>query len=51
MLTGDKIETATVIAISTKLVSRNQYIHQVSQRASNSLLFSWRHVLICLGSQ
>lgn len=31
MLTGDKIETATVIAISTKLVARNQYIHQVSK--------------------
>lgn len=33
MLTGDKIETATVIAISTKLVARNQYIHTVSKRA------------------
>ena len=32
MLTGDKIETATVIAISTKLVARNQYIHQVAKR-------------------
>ena len=32
MLTGDKIETATVIAISTKLVARNQYIHTVSKR-------------------
>jgi phospholipid-translocating ATPase len=32
MLTGDKIETATCIAISTKLVSRNQYIHQVAKR-------------------
>lgn len=31
MLTGDKIETATCIAISTKLVSRNHYIHQVSK--------------------
>ena len=25
MLTGDKVETATCIAISTKLVARNQY--------------------------
>lgn len=33
MLTGDKIETATCIAISSKLVSRGQYIHQVSKRA------------------
>lgn len=31
MLTGDKIETATVIAISTKLVARGQYIHTVSK--------------------
>jgi len=34
MLTGDKIETATCIAISTKLVARNQYIHQVSKVSS-----------------
>jgi phospholipid-translocating ATPase len=34
MLTGDKIETATCIAISSKLVSRGQYIHQVAKRAS-----------------
>lgn len=32
MLTGDKIETATCIAISSKLVSRNQYIHQIAKR-------------------
>lgn len=31
MLTGDKPETATCIAISTKLVARNQYIHQVAK--------------------
>ncbi|KAG8866259.1 putative aminophospholipid-translocase [Serendipita sp. 405] len=31
MLTGDKVETATCIAISTKLVARNQYIHQVQK--------------------
>lgn len=35
MLTGDKIETATCIAISSKLVSRGQYIHQVAKRTSN----------------
>lgn len=33
MLTGDKIETARCIAISTKLVARNQYIHEISKRA------------------
>lgn len=32
MLTGDKIETATCIAMSSKLVSRGQYIHQVAKR-------------------
>ena len=31
MLTGDKIETATNIAVSSKLVARNQYIHQVAK--------------------
>ncbi|BGP35322.1 Putative aminophospholipid-translocase [Rhodotorula toruloides] len=36
MLTGDKIETATCIAISTKLVSRGQYIHQIAKLKSPS---------------
>ncbi|KAG5338797.1 hypothetical protein C0989_006224 [Termitomyces sp. Mn162] len=31
MLTGDKIETARCIAISTKLVARNQYIHEIAK--------------------
>ncbi|RIA93847.1 hypothetical protein C1645_761428 [Glomus cerebriforme] len=31
MLTGDKIETATCIAVSSKLISRNQIIHQISK--------------------
>ena len=31
MLTGDKIETARCIAVSTKLVARNQYIHEVAK--------------------
>jgi phospholipid-translocating ATPase len=35
MLTGDKVETATCIAISTKLVARNQYIHQIAKRTSD----------------
>lgn len=37
MLTGDKVETATCIAISTKLVARNQHIHQVQRRTSTFL--------------
>lgn len=46
MLTGDKIETATCIAISSKLVSRGQYIHQVSKRASScSIVRPCRRVL------
>jgi phospholipid-translocating ATPase len=32
MLTGDKVETARCIAVSTKLVARNQYIHEVAKR-------------------
>ncbi|KAF9259302.1 phospholipid-translocating P-type ATPase [Marasmius fiardii PR-910] len=31
MLTGDKVETARCIAISTKLVARGQYIHEVAK--------------------
>lgn len=31
MLTGDKVETARCIAISTKLVARGQYIHEISK--------------------
>ena len=31
MLTGDKVETATNIAISSKLVSRNQSIHHIQK--------------------
>ncbi|KAF8170774.1 protein transporter [Pholiota molesta] len=31
MLTGDKVETARCIAISTKLVARGQYIHEMSK--------------------
>jgi phospholipid-translocating ATPase len=40
MLTGDKVETATCIAISTKLVARNQYIHPVAKRKRRFLLSS-----------
>jgi phospholipid-translocating ATPase len=31
MLTGDKVETARCIAISTKLVARGQYIHEMAK--------------------
>jgi len=31
MLTGDKIETATCIAVSSKLVTRNQQIHEIAK--------------------
>lgn len=42
MLTGDKIETATNIAVSSKLVSRNQYIHQVAKRKPALVLLAWK---------
>lgn len=48
MLTGDKIETATCIAISTKLVARNQYIHQV---AKVSTITAARDTLVFLQSK
>jgi phospholipid-translocating ATPase len=38
MLTGDKLETARVIALSSKLVARGQYIHAVSKRAYDALI-------------
>jgi len=31
MLTGDKVETAKCIPISTKLVARGQYIHEMAK--------------------
>ncbi|CAG8498992.1 13491_t:CDS:10 [Ambispora leptoticha] len=37
MLTGDKIETATCIAISSKLVDKNQFIHTISKVSSIDL--------------
>ncbi|WFD31526.1 P-type phospholipid transporter [Malassezia sp. CBS 17886] len=48
MLTGDKIETATCIAISTKLVARNQYIHQVAKICS---VAAARDTLVFLSSK
>ncbi len=38
MLTGDKLETARVIALSSKLVARGQYIHTVSKREHSAEL-------------
>ncbi|KAL8818281.1 MAG: hypothetical protein Q9191_007977, partial [Dirinaria sp. TL-2023a] len=34
MLTGDKVETARCVAVSAKLVSRTQYIHTITNLAS-----------------
>ncbi|KAJ7703301.1 aminophospholipid-transporting P-type ATPase [Mycena rosella] len=53
MLTGDKIETARCIAISTKLVARNQYIHEISKlktsdEARNQLEFLQSKLDCCL---
>ncbi|KAL0084178.1 phospholipid-translocating P-type ATPase [Phycomyces blakesleeanus] len=39
MLTGDKVETATCIAVSSKLVSRNQQIHQITKVSSTMEAF------------
>lgn len=48
MLTGDKIETATCIGISSKLVARNQYIHQVAKLQGREQV---RDMLDFLGSK
>ncbi|KAH9845566.1 putative phospholipid-transporting ATPase IIB [Teratosphaeria destructans] len=37
MLTGDKVETARCVAVSSKLVSRGQYIHTISNLKSKSV--------------
>lgn len=47
MLTGDKIETARCIAISTKLVARNQYIHEVA-KCELYFLHAWFIVCSCV---
>lgn len=44
MLTGDKIETARCIAISTKLVARNQYIHEVAKCKLSDLFVLFRRL-------
>jgi phospholipid-translocating ATPase len=43
MLTGDKVETARCVAVSSKLVARGQYIHTISKSKSHARL-------ICLSS-
>ncbi|CAO1616277.1 unnamed protein product [Parajaminaea phylloscopi] len=50
MLTGDKIETATCIAISSKLVSRGQYIHQVAKLREQTHHAGSHHAGVGLGS-
>ncbi|KAJ9123974.1 hypothetical protein QFC22_000765 [Naganishia vaughanmartiniae] len=45
MLTGDKIETATCIAMSSKLVARGQYIHQVAKCSYSVLYVEFRQTL------
>jgi phospholipid-translocating ATPase len=36
MLTGDKVETARCVAVSSKLVSRSQHIHMITSLASQA---------------
>ena len=31
MLTGDKVETAKCVSISARLISRGQYVHQITK--------------------
>jgi phospholipid-translocating ATPase len=39
MLTGDKVETARCVAISSKLVARGQYIHTISKLKRKDLAY------------
>lgn len=50
MLTGDKVETARCVAISSKLVARGQYIHTIAKRGflNNSTAISF-FILLILG--
>jgi len=45
MLTGDKVETARCIAISTKLVARGQYIHEMAKRGLRHILLAPANVI------
>lgn len=42
MLTGDKVETARCVAVSSKLVARGQYIHTAAKSKSNLQLITDR---------
>lgn len=40
MLTGDKVETAKCVAISAKLISRGQFVHQITKVTSPDMAMS-----------
>ncbi|KAF1937273.1 phospholipid-translocating P-type ATPase-like protein [Clathrospora elynae] len=40
MLTGDKIETARCVAVSSKLVARGQYVHTIAKMKRKDLIHS-----------
>jgi phospholipid-translocating ATPase len=39
MLTGDKVETARCVAVSSKLVARGQYVHTIEKSALRGIHF------------
>ncbi|EEB05926.2 P-type ATPase [Schizosaccharomyces japonicus yFS275] len=45
MLTGDKVETARCIAVSSRLVSRGQYIHTVTRLSSREDAYNHLNVM------
>ncbi|CCE83184.1 Piso0_003756 [Millerozyma farinosa CBS 7064] len=45
MLTGDKVETAKCVAINAKIISRGQYIHQITKAHSAEYALSHLEVL------
>lgn len=42
MLTGDKVETARCVAVSSKLVARGQYVHTIAKSKTDAQYFNTR---------
>lgn len=40
MLTGDKVETAKCVSINARLISRGQYVHQITKLSHNELVLN-----------
>lgn len=43
MLTGDKVETARCVAVSSKLVARGQYVHVIAKSKQTPRRYTFSH--------